>query len=99
MRLSRSTLASAASSSTTRMRFFIIGIRHRNNKADGGADVHLAVDGKRAAMVSDDALGDREAEAAAARARAASAEKPPHHLMEFVGWNTDPLVADGDAYD
>src|SRR4051812_14564702 len=93
VRLSRNTRASDVSSSTTRIRFFII-FRDWQRNRDGGADVHFAENRELAVVIGDDALDDREAESAAIGIQPAAAEEFARHQLDFVFRNPTPLVAD-----
>src|SRR5690242_14166513 len=83
VRLSRSTLASGASSSTMRMRFFMFA-RDRQHDGYGRTDVHRAPDRQRSAVIVDDALGDGQPEPAPVLDRMTAAEELSRDVLDLV---------------
>src|SRR5262245_32672579 len=92
-RLSRRTRAIAASSSTTRIRFFIVppdgkGHAHRGTDVDGTTDV------KAPSMIGDDALHDCESETAAVRDEVTAAEEAPGHVLDLISRDAAASIDD-----
>src|SRR5262245_775289 len=90
-RLSRRTRAIAASSSTTRIRFFIVspdwkGHTHRRTDVDSTTDV------KTPSVIGHDALHDGESETAAVRDEVTAAEEAPRHVLDLIGGDSAPPI-------
>src|SRR5258706_14527634 len=93
VRLSPRTRASEVSSSTMRIRFFIVP-RDRNDDADRGADVQRAPDGKPPAMVAHDALHDGQAQSSAVRDQVSSAKEFAGDVIDLILGDAAALIAD-----